>query len=102
MPDLLRKSDGQPIRQAMHRAGLSGPALAAATKEIDPTGKGISPATVGKVTGTGKSGRDTTRLRTAWLMATALRTPLQELFHLPGVSTVTEERSTVHADEDAR
>ncbi|RAJ70198.1 hypothetical protein K378_01363 [Streptomyces sp. Amel2xB2] len=102
MPELLRKGDGQPIRTAMHRAGLTGPALAEATKHVDDTGKGISPATVGKLSGTGKSARGTTRLRTAWLMATALRTPLQELFYLPGVSPVTEERSTSDGSEDAR
>jgi hypothetical protein len=95
MPELLRKGDGQPIREAMQRAGLSGPALAAATKLRDGTGKGISPATVGRLSGTGKTGRATARLRTAWLMATALGVPLQELFHLPGVSPVTEERSTL-------
>jgi hypothetical protein len=99
MPNLLRKGAGQPIRDAMKRAKLSGPALAAATKEADITGRGISPATVGKIAGEGKTAHDEVRPRTAWLMAMVLKEPLQDLFDMPGVSTSTDERST--PDDDA-
>ncbi|MFF5589678.1 XRE family transcriptional regulator [Streptomyces hygroscopicus] len=107
MPNLQRKGDGQPLRDAMEAAGLSGPALSAATKEVDVTGKGVSPATVGKVAGKGKTANGRPRLRTAWLMAVAVNKPLQDLFDMPGVSmstdsTSTDERSTDGDDEDAR
>lgn len=98
MTHLLRKSDGQPIREAMKRHGLSGPRLAEATRTVDATGRGISAATVGKLAGRGESAHDICRLRTAWLIATALDEPLQGLFSMPTVSTDTVERSSPDGD----
>jgi len=96
MPKLLRKGGGQPIRDAMKRAGLTGPALAAATRKIDPASRGVSTSTIGRLTGTGRSARDRCELGTAWLIAEALHlrtnAPLQELFGIPTDSTLTIER----------
>ena len=103
MPKLHRKDDGKPLRDAMARAGLSGPELAEATKRVDPTGKGVSPATVGRITGRGKTARDKCEWTTAWILAVALHketnAPLQDLFAMPQPSTSTIERSRSHADE---
>lgn len=107
MTDVFRKGDGEPIRDAMRAAGLSGPRLAEATKRVDPEGKGISPAAVGKITGQGKSAADKCRLRSAWLIADALESegadaPLQRLFSrfpMPSDSTSTVERSSPDAHE---
>lgn len=97
MSNLHRKDGGQPIRDAMKAAGLSGPALAEATRRVDPDGRGVSAAIIGRLAGTGLSERERCRLRTAWLIAVALQAPLQNLFELfsaPRAVTVTEERST--------
>lgn len=104
MPKLHRKDDGRPIRAAMARAGLSIPGLAEATKEVDPAGKGISAATVGRIAGQGKTARDPCEERTAWLVAEALHrktnAPLQDLFAMPPHSTSIIERSTSDAQEE--
>lgn len=92
MTHLLRKAAGQPIRDAMKRRGLSAERLAEATKGIDMAGRGISLATVNKIAGRGGTAADECRLRTAWLIATALDEPLQRLFLMPSVSTDTVER----------
>lgn len=97
---LLRKDHGTPIRTAMERRGLTGAKLAKATKKADATGRGISLATVSKVTGRGETAVEHCRLRTAWLIATALNAPLQDLFDMPSVSTDTVERSSPHGDDD--
>ncbi|WP_431980071.1 XRE family transcriptional regulator [Streptomyces qinglanensis] len=89
---LRRKGDGKPLRDAMRTAGLSGPALADATKRVDASGRGISPATVGKLAGLGHSSADDCRLRTAWLITEALDVPMHRLFSMPTVSTDTVER----------
>lgn len=94
MTNLIRKGDGKPLRNAMKRKGFSAEQLAAATKTVDVTGRGISAATVWKVTGAGSAAASECRLRTAWLMATAMDEPLQEHFDMPTVSTDTVERST--------
>lgn len=107
MTHLFRKGNGQPIRTAMRAAGLSGPQLAEATKAVDPDGKGISPAAVGKIVGLGSSTQDRCRLRSAWLIADALdaagaNAPLQRLFSripMPTDSTSTVERSRANAHE---
>lgn len=101
MTNLVRKGEGKPLRDAMGRAGLSALKLAAATKKVDVTGKGIGPTTAYKLTGIGPQGVDICRLRTAWLVASVLREPLQELFDMPSVSTDTVERSTPHGDADS-
>ena len=92
MTNLIRKGDGQPIRDAMRAAKLSGPALAAATRNVDPIGRGVSPSKIGRLAGRGTSAQDRCRLRTAWLIADALDVPLQALFAMPTVSTDTVER----------
>jgi len=102
MTNLVRKGEGKPIRDAMAKQGMSALKLAAATKQVDVRGQGIGPTTAYKLTGTGAQGVDICRLRTAWLVASVLREPLQELFDMPSVSTDTVERSTLHGDADHR
>lgn len=92
MTKLVRKGAGEPLREAMRQAGLSGPALADRTKAVDISGKGVSSATVGKVAGRGTSAGDRVRLRTAWLIAEVLDAPMHRLFVMPAVSTDTVER----------
>lgn len=92
MTHLLRKGNGQPLRDAMKRHGLSGSRLAEATRAVDRTGRGISVATIHKIAGKGETAVSECRLRTAWLIATALDEPLQGLFLMPSVSTDTVER----------
>lgn len=97
MPKLSRKGEGKPLRDAMDRANLTIEELAEATKDVDPDGKGISPATVGRLTSRGKSGRKNCEWTTAWFVAEALHrktnAPLQDLFSIPAGSTSTVERS---------
>lgn len=102
MTDLVRKGEGKPLRAAMERAGLSAPKLAAATKEVDVRGRGIGKTTAYKIAGEAPEGVDVCRLRTAWLVASVLKEPLQELFDMPTVSTDTVERSTPNGDPHAR
>ncbi|MEU6496402.1 MULTISPECIES: helix-turn-helix transcriptional regulator [unclassified Streptomyces] len=92
MTDLLRKGEGQPLRDAMKRRGVTQAELAARTRAVDVRGQGVSVATVVKVTGSGKTAVKKCRLRTAWLLATALDEPLQQHFDMPSVSTDTVER----------
>lgn len=75
---MRRRDHGQPLRDAMEAAGLSIPALARATIEID--GYGISQATVGAYVAVGTSGREYPRPRTAGLLAAALGRPIEEFF----------------------
>jgi hypothetical protein len=96
---LSRKHEGQPLRDAMRAAGMSGPKLAAATKTVDPTGRGISPAIVGRLTGQGKTAREKCRGRTAGLISAALLLPVEVLFDMPSDSTSTVERSRPNAHE---
>ncbi len=98
MTNLIRKGAGKPLRDAMKRTGLTQAELAAKTKAVDIRGQGVSLGTVIKVTGRGETAADSCRLRTAWLVATALGEPLQEHFDMPTVSTDTVERSTPHGD----
>lgn len=92
MASLHRKANGEPLRAAMRKAGLSGPDLAARTRQLDPAGRGVSPAVVGFLSGTGRSARERCRLTTAWLIAEGVGVPLQELFDMPTKSTSTVER----------
>lgn len=100
MSNLHRRGEGQPLRAAMKAAGMSGPDLAGATKRVDPDGRGISAAAVGRVAGQGKTARTACRLRTAWLIADALEQPLQALFRMPTDSTMTVEGSMTNAEEE--
>lgn len=92
MTDLIRKGKGKPLRDAMARQGVTQAELADRTREVDARGQGVSVATVIKVTGRGKTAAEKCRLRTAWLIATALGDPLQRHFDMPSVSTDTVER----------
>jgi hypothetical protein len=92
MTDLIRKSEGQPLRDAMRRRGVTQAELAARTKAVDARGQGVSVATVIKVTGRGKTAAEKCRLRTAWLITAAMDEPLQAHFDMPSVSTDTVER----------
>ena len=104
MPKLHRKDDGRPLRAAMARAGLTIPQLAEATRRVDPAGKGVSAAAVGRIAGQGKSARANCELRTAWLVAEALHeetsAPLQDLFAMPTGSISNIERSSPDAEEE--
>ncbi|MFI1472095.1 XRE family transcriptional regulator [Streptomyces wuyuanensis] len=102
MTNLVRKGNGKPLRDAMARKDMSALKLAAATKKADVRGKGIGPTTAYKLTGVAGVGVDICRLRTAWLVATVLDEPLQELFDMPTVSTDTVERCQPHGDADPR
>ncbi|MGW1015648.1 XRE family transcriptional regulator [Streptomyces niveus] len=77
---MYRRNGGQPIRDAIKRAGLSIPRLAARTKEIDPDDRGLSQALVGFYVSDGASGRESVSTRTAELMAAGLDSPIEELF----------------------
>lgn len=98
MCKVIRKSGGQPLRDAMAKAGLSGPALAELAKRIDPAGKGVSSSTVGNLAGQGKTAQDECRIRTAYLIALATGAPFQDLFNLPPTATATVERSQSHGE----
>lgn len=102
MTDVVRKGEGKPLREAMKRRGLSASKLAAATKAADIRGRGIGKSAVCLLVKEGPEGDSPRRLRTAWLVATVLKEPLQELFDMPSVSTDTVERSTPHGDQDPR
>ncbi|MFD3520492.1 XRE family transcriptional regulator [Streptomyces sp. NPDC058653] len=77
---MYRRNGGQPIRDAIRRAGLSIPRLAARTKEIDPDGRGLSQALIGFYASDGASGRESASTRTTELMAAGLDSPIEELF----------------------
>ncbi|UQA95734.1 XRE family transcriptional regulator [Streptomyces halobius] len=103
MTKLYRKGNGQPLRDAMRANGVSGPELAERTKRLDSVGRGVSPATIGRLAGRGGTARDACRLATAWLVAEALDWPIHRLFGLgaPSVSTDTVERCESYGDEDS-
>lgn len=86
MSKLLRKGEGQQIRDEMKRQKLTLDELAEKTRQVDPTGRGVSTATIGRLTGTGRSGRDRCELNTARLVTRALDTSLNELFNAPAPS----------------
>lgn len=75
-----RLDQGQPIRSAMKRAGLSIERLAEKTREADPAGYGIKPATIGHMVATGPSGRDRFEDRSCDLVARALDEPIENFF----------------------
>lgn len=109
MPKLHRKGEGKPLRDAMERADLTIEELAEATKTVDPDGKGISAATVGRLTSRGTSARERCEEKTAWFVAVVLHSktnaPLQDLFDppffMPPHSTSTVERSRSDAANEA-
>ncbi|MGI5196531.1 hypothetical protein ACQEVY_23265 [Streptomyces sp. CA-288835] len=90
---MRRLDKGAPLRAAMKAAGLDIPRLAAKTKEVDPTGEGLSGSYVGFIVGGGKSAREECSDRAAELIATALDKGVTELFE-PVVFTLRESTST--------
>jgi hypothetical protein len=90
---MRRLDKGAPLRAAMKAAGLDIPRLAAKTKDVDPTGEGLSRAMVGFVVGSGKTAREECSDRAAELIASALDRELATLFE-PTVFTFTESTST--------
>jgi hypothetical protein len=64
----------------MREAGLSVARLAIKTREVDQSGFGIKPATIGHMTSTGTSGREQFSERSCHLVAWALDKPITELF----------------------
>jgi hypothetical protein len=64
----------------MQEAGLSVARLATKTREADPGGYGISAATIGHMTSTGTSARETFTTRSCDLVARALNRPVDTLF----------------------
>lgn len=99
MPKLIRKGDGQPLRDEMTRQGLTLDLLAEKTRRVDPAGRGVSKATLGRLTSTGVSARKRCELVTAWLIAEGLDVRIHALFCMPRALTVTEERSRSDAHE---
>ncbi|MFF9312205.1 hypothetical protein ACF1BS_14965 [Streptomyces sp. NPDC014748] len=90
----MRRLDaGAPLRTAMQAAGLDIPTLAAKTKEVDPTGEGLSRSMVGFIVGSGRTAREECSDRAAELIAAALGREVSELFEAP-VFTLTESTST--------
>jgi hypothetical protein len=100
MPKLLRKGDGQPLRDEIKRQGLTLDTLAEKTRRVDPEGRGVSPATIGRITGTGTSARKRCELHTAWLITEGLDARIHRLFSMPTHSTATVERSRADAEEE--
>jgi hypothetical protein len=99
MPKVLRKGEGQPLRAEMKRQGLSCNDLSEMTRKVDPEGRGVSPAAIGRLTSRGRSARDRCELHTAWLIAEGLDWPIHRGFSMPTPSIVTEERSRSDAEE---
>ncbi|MEU2135328.1 XRE family transcriptional regulator [Streptomyces sp. NPDC018352] len=100
MPKLLRKGDGQPLRAEMKRQGLTLDELSEKTRKVDPEGRGVSPATIGRLTGQGRTARNRCELNTAWLITEGLDARMHALFSMPTPSIVTEERSRIDAEEE--
>ena len=90
---MRRLDKGAPLRAAMKAAGLDIPRLAARTKDVDPTGEGLSRAMVGFIVGAGKTAREECSDRAAELIASALDRELATLFKST-VFTLRESTST--------
>ena len=90
---MRRLDKGAPLRAAMKAAELDIPRLAAKTKDVDPTGEGLSRAMVGFIVGSGKTAREECSERAAELIATALDRELGTLF-ASTVFTLRESTST--------
>jgi hypothetical protein len=90
---MRRLDKGAPLRAAMKAAGLDIPRLAARTKDVDPTGEGLSRAMVGFIVGAGKTAREECSDRAAELIASALDRELATLFE-SAVFTLGESTST--------
>ncbi|WEH40751.1 hypothetical protein [Streptomyces sp. AM 2-1-1] len=90
---MRRLDQGAPLRAAIQAAGLDIPHLAARTKDVDPTGKGLSPAYIGFIAGRGKSAREDCSDRAAELICKVLGREVTDLFE-PVLLTLVESTST--------
>jgi len=90
---MQRLDSGRPLRAAIAEEGLSIPKLAAATKAIDPEGRGVSQSLIGFLCSTGRSQRENCGDHNGALIAAALKRPPGRLFHTdsptPGDFTLT-------------
>lgn len=77
---MRRRAQGAPLRHAMSERGFSLPRLARRTQEVDPDGNGVSFQLIGILASAGASSRETTRDRSAHLIAEALDVDVHELF----------------------
>lgn len=75
-----RLDSGRRVRAAMSDRGLTIAALAAKTREADPSGVGVNWRVIGFLVSEGRSGRDTCTTGVAELVAKALDVPLTLLF----------------------
>ncbi|MFI7014427.1 hypothetical protein [Streptomyces sp. NPDC050164] len=91
---MRRLDKGAPLRAAMKAAGLDIPRLAAKTKDVDPTGKGLSAAYVGFIAGQGKTAREECSDRAAELIASALDKEVGDLFGESSLFLTLESTST--------
>ncbi|WP_174569444.1 hypothetical protein [Streptomyces qaidamensis] len=98
---MRRLDEGAPLRAAMKAAGLDIPRLAAKTKDVDPTGEGLSRAMVGFIVGSGKTAREECSDRAAELIASALDRELGTLF-ASTVFTLGESTSTRRSKTEER
>jgi len=95
-----RRQGGEPIRAAMDGLTLKG--VAAATRKIDPAGRGISYQLISflRARPEVRSARETTSARTVWLLSGALGVPEDALFDAPATATPNgsaREREPAHA-----
>lgn len=90
---MRRLDKGAPLRAAMEAVELDIPRLAAKTKEVDPTGEGLSKSLVGFIVGAGRTAREDCSDRAAELIAAALGKEVDDLFEAP-VITLPESTST--------
>jgi len=98
---MRRLDKGAPLRAAMKAAELDIPRLAARTKDVDPTGEGLSKAYVGFITGAGKTAREECSDRAAELIAAALGREVGDFFISP-VFTLSESTSTRRSQTSER
>lgn len=91
---MRRLDNGTHIRTAMKRTGFEIKTLAAATRFVDPEGRGLGKTAIGYMVGTGPSAREEHSDRAAFLVAETLGVPVSQLFDVPESSAATESAST--------
>ncbi|WP_052686593.1 MULTISPECIES: hypothetical protein [Streptomyces] len=98
---MRRLDKGAPLRAAMKAAGLDIPRLAAKTKDVDPTGKGLSASYVGFIVGNGKTARDECSDRAAELIAACVDKEVTDLFEA-SILLTSESTSTRRSKIEGR
>lgn len=102
---MQRLDSGRPLRAAMAEAGMSIPALARATRTVDPEGRGVSQSLIGFLCSTGRSQREKCLDHSGVLIAAALKRPTDRLFRTdsctPEEFTLTAEVDGGESSEDA-